>query len=407
MATQHSRFPGTPRLDRRRLISGTRRLRRGFQVLALLAVCCFATPGLLPTVVRAAPAHSLACPTSPSPGVGECQGTVTSLVPTSFSPPSGGPIAWGGEWSACMDVQDASNYTTSIGQFNTWQSFVTEYRHANVIDETWSGNWILSFLATADGMILLENATPNVPQSVWSQPHPLGGPPCAPPQAPPMTSLPQIGSVFSFNFFAYAPIADISGTAKCPAGSPAGSWCPPSVGNPVTLTVTGFHSAAGPTSVVKDLGAVDGFADARLSLSWNLNQQVGANVWDFDDEQVDPTTGQAQRTPTVTSEVNQPVSHTFDYSSAFDPIRQCVRPCPGDLTGPPMAGYPNGTPAFQVQVSSHWNLRYTETVTDFQGQTATLTVDPVDLRQFGSPTPYFTSVTTVPLFVVSYGSVTP
>ncbi len=418
MATQQSRFPRNRWLDPLQLISGkhvyaARRLRHSLQVLALLAACCFAAPGALSTAASAAPTRPLSCPTSPSPGVGECQGTVlTALIPASFAPPSGGPLIWGGTWNVCMAYDQLLSYSSSTGQRDSLEQFLRLLR-ANQNGFVWEGNWIITLQSTSGGLALIQfnGLSPWAPgvdldnPSSWPKDW-ADAPKCPPPTPPCMTCLPQLGSLFTFDFFAYAPIADISGEAQCPPSSPAGSWCPPSVGNPITLTVTGFHSARGPTGVTEDLGAVDGFADVQLSISWNPAQQVGPLVWNFDDEAVDPTTGQAQRTPTVTSGVNQPVSHTFAYSSLFDPIRQCVRPCPGDLTGPPMAGYPNGTPAFQISVSSNWNLLYTERVTDFEGQTATTSFT-VDLRQFGSPTPYFTSATTLPLFVVSYGSVTP
>jgi hypothetical protein len=412
MATQPYRLPrtrwlGPPSLISCKRVCATRQHRHKLEVVALFTVFLLVFQGSLPFSARAASYAPLTCPTSPSPGVGECQGTaLTGLAPAHFSPPSGGPLAWGGEWSVCMSWSDATRYAYDLGQLTYLVAIQDIFRQNNGYGLTWTHNWILTLLGTADGAVIMENAYPYDPNNVSSNPPPWPNVPCAPPSPPCMTCLPQMGSVFSFDFWAYAPVASITGSARCPPGSLAGSWCPPSVGNPVTLAVTGFHSTRGPTGVTEDLGTVDGFADVTLSINWNPAQRVGLLSWNFDDEQVNATTGQAQRSPVVTSGVNQPVSHTFAYSSAFDPIRQCVRTCPGDLPGPPIAGYPHGTPAFQVSVASHWNLIYTERVTDFAGQTATITYA-VDLRQFGSPTSYFTSVTTLPLFVVSYGSVTP
>lgn len=388
-----------------------RRVGWGAQVVVLLFVFLFAVQGSLAPSTHAAPAQPASCPTSPSPGVGNCQGTAMTLAPPSLSPPSGGSIIWGGSWTTCAPLSWFVTYATATGQYGKYWQVIDYYRNLNAIREIWYGNWYVTLQATTGSLALINTASPVAPPpynltdtSNWP---PVAGPwpPCPPPRPPCMTCLPQLGSVFSFNFFAYAPIASIAGGASCPAGSPAGAWCPPSVGNPVTLTVTGFHSALGPRGVTQCLGAVDGFQQVCLTLSWNLAQQVGPLVWNFDDEQVDPTTGVGRQSPPVASEVNQPVSHTFAYSSAFDPIRQCVRPCPGNLKGPPIPGYPAGTPAFQITLASNWNLLYTLFVRQFDGQTATTTYT-VDLRRFGSPTSYFTSVTTLPLFVTSYGSVT-
>ncbi|HEX6780008.1 MAG TPA: hypothetical protein VF099_17500, partial [Ktedonobacterales bacterium] len=121
-----------------------------------------------------------------------------------------------------------------------------------------------------------------------------------------------------------------------------------------------------------------------------------------DDEEVDPTTGQGQQVSGVNINVQRggigpsnSVSHTFQYSSAYDPLRGCVRPCSGDLTGP------KGSPAFQVSVSSNWWLYFCIRINN-QAETCTQ----IDLRQYGAAQPYFTSVTTVPVPVFSYGSVT-
>jgi hypothetical protein len=149
---------------------------------------------------------------------------------------------------------------------------------------------------------------------------------------------------------------------------------------------------------------IPGLYNYSLCMRWTPGTQVGDFIWNFDDEQVDPSSGQGQAVSgvnyNVPSVLGQTINHTFQYSSGFNPLRRCVRPCQGDLLGPPMAGYPQGTPAFQVSVSSNWFLQVLQCLNGVCGAWQT-----INLQQFGSPTPFFTSVTTVPIFVVSYGSV--
>lgn len=144
-------------------------------------------------------------------------------------------------------------------------------------------------------------------------------------------------------------------------------------------------------------------------------------MWDYDDETVNPQNGQGERIPGTNDGVpsgigqaNAPAPHTFAYGSAFDPIRGCIRPplpstqpnCPGDIKGPAIPGYPNGTPAFQIQVAVNWDLQMDTTYWSNGGSTTT-GWRTVDLRLFGAPNPWYTQVTLVPLFVVDGGAVTP
>lgn len=348
------------------------------------------------------------CPTSYSNGGAACSGAITQIIPGTLQPPGGSIFPWN-SWWACVSTQQLITWIYANDGPNAWRIW-------DIVDDIdnnlWDGNWDILVDVLPTGQVIWGGYNPHgvTQQQVWdpnapaSWPNPR--PPCPPPQPPCLTCAPQI-QVTYFNFWAYAPKAVVSGYADCSASTPAGSWCPPSVGNAVHLWVSGFTSSQGPRGACSNLGDFGGLYPGgyTVCMRWVQSQRVGALAWDFNDEHIDPTSGQGQRVSgmnyNVDTDVNQQLAHTFEYSSAFDPIRQCVRPCQGDLSGPPMAGYPNGTPAFQVQVASNWSLQFLQCL---NGCGAWQTID---LRQFGSPTPWFTSVTTTPLFVLSYGSVTP
>jgi hypothetical protein len=402
METQQSPLSRTARVTARAagkaLWKALRRpISQGICALLLIGALGVSPAGSAASHAHAASARPHSCPTSYSPGAANCVGSITATGPGQLQPPGGPVYAWD-TWTACVSLTWLENWFLSESP-EAYDFFETGVRPQW---NDWNGNWIVT-MAWIYQMLSVTNPIPYQydPAAIDTTPKA----PCPPYQPPPITSLPQIQTVY-FNFWAYAPEAVVSGSADCPASSPPGSWCPPSVGEPVHLTVTNIASPRGSTQSCTQMINLPGLYDYVLCMRWTRGSQTGGFTWDFDDAQVDPTSGQARQVSgvnyNVSSALGQTVSHTFQYSSAFDPLRGCVRPCPGDLLGAPMAGYPQGTPAFQVSVSSNWFLQFQQCLNGLCGAWQNL-----DLRRFGSPTSYFTSVTTVPLFVLSYGSVTP
>ncbi len=412
MATQRSTLTRTQRLTQRWSRSrGMAQVRCSAGKIvfffALLSVL-LTQMGQAAPPAHAAPAGSPGCPTWYSDGTAQCKGKVTQSGPPSLQPPSssGSGLDY---WYVCISFQQflAWFYNPNPGG---WQE-EWDYPWYD-----WSGNWFAVMIAYPDTVVKglvwpdvsssYANMTqpvpvpPNYPTDTWVDEVPQGGwPPCPPPQPPCTTCFPTptLNNLY-YNFWSYAPVAVVSGKSQCPDGT--FGECPPSVGHPVQLWVDTFTSNAGPTYACEDLGNVGVYGilypDLVLCLRWI--QQAGSLSWNFDDETVNPTTGQGTPTPLQTGgqDAAHPVTHTFQYSSAYDPLRGCVRPCSGDLTGP------NGSPAFQVSVSSEWWLQEGIGVNGFGSVRWTT----INLQDFGSSTPFFTTTTTVPVPVFSYGSVT-
>jgi hypothetical protein len=401
MEAQQSPLSGTPHVTsyiaRKWLWKALRwPVSRSICVFALLIILVVSPASNAAQHVHAASVYPQECPTSPWPGAANCSGAVTAIGPVQLQPP-GGPVFTWRSWRECVSEEWLRAWFFSESP-EAGNYFIDYILGAN---GDWYGNWIVT-MTRISGLLDVTNpvpyaynaATPNGPYT-----------PCPPPQPPPPTSTPEIQDTY-FDFWAYAPVAVVSGSADCPDGSAAGAWCPPSVGKSVHLTVIAVDPAQGSRESCSGRITIPNLYWYTICMQWTLGGQVGGYTWNFDDAEVDPTTGQARQVSgvnyNVSSSLGQTVDHTFQYSSAFDPIRGCVRPCQGDLRGAPMPGYPQGTPAFQVQVASNWLLQVQECL--YGACSGNWTT--IDLTQFGSPTSYFTSVTTVPLFVVSYGSVT-
>jgi hypothetical protein len=414
MAAQRSAFSRTQRLARRcfrRLIAAKiiTSVGKTAPLVALIFALLLTALGQPAPKAQAAPAASSNCPTWYTDGAAQCQGKVTEVGPPLGGPPPGGIVL--GSWIACVP------YSQIFAWFYNPNPDVWEHWWDDPSVEEWSGNfyvWMVVFPDTIEPAYPWPDASPtNVFQPIppapnppgnWQSPPPGGWPPCPPPKPPCTTCfpVPTFQDVF-YDFWAYAPTAVVSGRSSCTDGS--FQECPPSVGHPVQFWVDRFVSNKGPTTACTDLSNVGVYSilyqSLILCIQWRLGEQVGSYSWSFDDEEVDPNTGQGSQVAGVNIDVpggtgpDNPVSHVFQYSSAYNPLRRCVRPCPGDLNGP------NGSPAFQVSVSSNWWLYSGISI---NGQPLTWTR--IDLRDFGAPQPYFTSVTTVPVPVFSYGSVT-
>lgn len=223
---------------------------------------------------------------------------------------------------------------------------------------------------------------------------------------PPPPSNPVIYLAFD-SILAVVPEAFWSGTADCPAGEPSSDACPPSVGNPIDIWISQFASAAGQQSqqCSKVLSPFLNLASYQACLRWN---RVGSIVWDFDDETVDGVRvpGRNYNVVEVGTGEASAISHTFEYSSGFDPLRNCLRPCPGDALGPDLPGHPGGSPAFQVTVSTVWEVQLQECFSTGGPRICT----PwrfIDLRTLGAATADFTSTSLIPIPVVEYGASPP
>lgn len=229
--------------------------------------------------------------------------------------------------------------------------------------------------------------------------------PCPPPPPPPPPGNPVVFLTYD-SILAFAPEAFWSGTADCPAGEPPGDACPPSVGNAIHVWVAGFGSSRGPTQVCsKVLSPFWYFTSYQACLRW---RQVGGTTWDFDDETVSGARvkGLNYGVPEAGTGPGSAISHTFEYPSGFDPIRNCVRPCPGDALGPPLPGHPGGAPAFQVTVNAVWEVELRECFST-GGPPACTAWRFIDLRTLGAPTADFTSTSLIPVPVVEYGGSPP
>jgi hypothetical protein len=412
MAAQRTAISRTQRLARccvRRLM-GNRAIRSVGKIAPLIVVIfvLLLTPlGQSAPWAHAAPAAP-SCPTWYTDGAAQCQGKVTQAGPPTLQPPPESITL--GSWIACVPFSQIEAWFYEPSDPVPWDHF-----ESDPSVQGWRGNyyvWMLVYPDTilpsypwpdADAHNIYQPIPQPTPPGDWSDQVPSGGWPLCPPPTPPCTTcfpIPTINALY-FNFWAYAPVAIVSGRSSCTDGT--FQECPPSVGHSVQLWVDRFASNAGPTSACTDLSNVGIYAVLYRSLSLCIQwrEQQGSLSWNFDDEAVNPTTGQGQQVSGVNINVpggtgpNDPVSHTFQYSSAYDPLRRCVRPCSGDLTGP------KGSPAFQVSVSSKWWLYFGISI---NGQPYTWTR--INLQsQYGASQPYFTSVTTVPVPVFSDGSV--
>jgi hypothetical protein len=414
MATQRfalARFPqlnGRPQDGKRRPPESHHR-GRGVWMAVLFLSLVFVL-GAQAQPAAAAAIQPLKCPMYAGNGAAHCnEAKVTSLSPSplSLKPTGGGSISEWDRWTICVSTREFEDIFTAGG--DPRRIFIFEEHILTEDNNDWDGNWTL-------GMYMSDFAGPQIyywePYGVskavemgdkanWPTPRPE----CPPPAPPCVTCTPVVTQIVlnsSFDFWTYTPNPAIDGEAACPPDSPAGSWCPPTVGNPVTLWVS-----EEPRGDTEDCGELDNYLGLYTRLDVCMRWLRASDyTWNFDDEHVNPSTGQGQRTPTVTSVLDEQVTHTFEYSSAYDPIDRCTRPCSGDLKGPPAPGYPNGTPAFQVTVASTWILQIRQRAT-LEGNTGPWSDwETVDLRDFGAPASSFTSVTTLPLFVLSYGSVT-
>lgn len=339
---------------------------------------------------HAAPADP-SCPTWYTNGAARCAGKVTN-TPT-INPPVGG-VGWD-KWFVCMSYNQADDFVSTVIDPEGLGIYMIEEK---VNYNQWDGNWILG-LQFWDGFLSLTDTFPNYagwanPASTWPNPRP----PCPAVSAPPPchSCLPQITS---FDFRSIAPTPLVSGQATCPDGTV--NNCPPSVGSPLQLWVDSWVNPPGQRTCQFLGGIQDLYRDVTICMWWEPDPNFGL-TWNFDDETVDPKTGAGTQTPPVPGgeDPAHPVSHTFQYSSAYDPLRQCVRPCNGDVNGP------NGAPAFQVNVSSEWDLFFSVGGHDADG-TPFFVSTQIDLRQFGSPTgtSYFIENSLVPVPVLSYGPV--
>ena len=349
---------------------------------------------------RAAQGANPSCPTWFSDGAAQCAGQVKN-TPT-LNPPYGG--AWS-RWYVCMSFLDADNFVSNVIDPQGLGTYMDTYSGIY----KWFGNdhnWILGLEYFNGVLILFDTYPAYYPGNVWAPPpffQPVPNPaepppPCPTLSAPPpcTTCLPQIQD---FNFWSVAPTPVISGKATCPDGSV--SNCPPSVGNQIQLWVDYWLNAPG-TETCQYLGALPYvYQYVTICMWWQPHSST--LTWNFDDETVAADSGAGKPTADVSggNDSNHPVSHTFEYSSAYDPLRGCVRPnsCSGDLTGP------GGAPAFQVTVKSEWDLYYSVGGADWNG-TGFYYQTYVNLTPFGSINPYFTETTVVPVSVLSYGSVT-
>ncbi len=226
---------------------------------------------------------------------------------------------------------------------------------------------------------------------------------CAAPPPPPPQGNPWIYQQFAI--WAWVPLALWDGTSSCPPGSTPGSACPPSVGAPVHTWVAGFVDANGArTATSPVLSDYLGYDTWQGTLTW---VQQGAIRWDWNDETVNGQRilGQNYGVPEAGLGPAFAVSHTYDYASDYNPLGNCVRPCPGEQLGPPLPGYPNGAPAFQVQIQTTWRLRLCQRWTS--GTSGGNTCTFLDLRTLGAPARDFVSTNLVPLPVLQYGASPP
>jgi hypothetical protein len=228
--------------------------------------------------------------------------------------------------------------------------------------------------------------------------------PCRP-GPPPTPGNPVVYLTYD-DILAVAPKAFWSGTATCPAAEPAGDACPPSVGNAIQIWVASFASTSGRAQICsRILRPFWYFTAYRACLRW---RQVGGTIWDFDDETVNGSRVKGQNYGVVESGTGRgsAISHVYEYPSGFDPLRNCLRPCPGDALGPPLPGYPGGSPAFQVTVNSVWEVQLQQWFATGGPLTPTAW-QTLDLRTLGAPSANFTASSLIPIPVVEYGASPP
>jgi hypothetical protein len=225
---------------------------------------------------------------------------------------------------------------------------------------------------------------------------------CPPPSPPPPTSNPFIFQ--QFIIWAFAPMAEWDGSATCPPGSSPGAVCPPSVGQALRTWVSGFVPTSGATRACSGtLTNYLGYALYSACLEW---RQAWPIRWDFNDQTVDGQRLWGQNYGVAESSLGPgaAVTHTYEYDSRFNPISNCVRPCSKqELLGPVLPGYPNGTPAFQVQIQTPWQLWLCQSFTN-SGSLPPQTCSQVDLRTLGAPARDFISSNVIPVPVLQYGA---
>jgi hypothetical protein len=409
MATQQSSHSRNPSIARRMWARCRSRARaiplagKRAVLMALLIIFPFLWLGGPTRQVHAAPADP-SCPTWYSDGAARCAGHVTN-TPT-LNPPVGG-VGWN-KWYVCMSPVQADNFVNDVIDPEGLDIYMLEEENSF----KWFGNdhnWILG-LEFWEGTLALTDTWPAYNAAdVFYYPYPLEkpvpNPQETPPACPPLSAPPPCSTcmpqITAFDFWSMAPTPMISGRATCPDGSV--NNCPPSVGSPLKLWVDSWVNPPG-LQTCQNLGGIqDLYQDVTICMWWQPHPG-SALTWDFDDETVDPGTGVGTRTPAQSGigyDPAHPVSHTFQYSSAYDPIGGCVRPCSGDMNGP------NGAPAFQVAVSSEWDLYFSVSGHDWNG-TRFYRSTQINLQDFGSPTgtSYFIENVVVPVPVFSYGSVT-
>lgn len=244
------------------------------------------------------------------------------------------------------------------------------------------------------------------------------GDPCPPDPPPCVTCFPQIASQYA-NFAASAPVPLIAGTAACPAGENPSDACPPSVGSPITVWVSGVQQA-GPNPNCATLLALPGVFDRyQVCMRWTAADQVGAFYWDFADENASGARVSGINYDVPSGGIGQAISHTYDYDSLYDPVRSCFPPpssgrplCANYQRGPAISAgcqkpggvcYPSGTPAFQVTVTARWMLEVDQCVTS-NGGTRCTGYTLVNLQLFGEPNPWYSNGNLVPIFVLGGGA---
>jgi hypothetical protein len=165
------------------------------------------------------------------------------------------------------------------------------------------------------------------------------------------------------------------------------------------ISVNGAQTASSPT-LIDFLG----YDTWQGTLTW---VQQGSIRWDWNDENVNGQRifGQNYGVPESGLGPAFAVSHSYDYASDYNPLRNCVRPCSGDRLGPPLPGYPNGSPAFQVLIQTTWRLQLCQRWTS--GASGGNTCTFIDLRTLGAPGQNFISSNLVPLPVLQYGASPP
>jgi hypothetical protein len=342
----------------------------------LAVLLCVVASGMTPGSALAGSGTTCFAGMHYSSGAAGCAPQATGMLPSPGGLPGpGGPVAW----SACVSAATFSAVDTALG-WGVNPTFIAAqpWWMLRLLDDGFSDPQLIGYLAIVTG-------------------------PCNP-GAPPAPGNPIIYLTFD-SILAFAPEAFWGGTAACPAGDQPDDACPPSVGNPVQMWVAGFASARGPTQTCsRVLSPFWYFTSYQACLRW---RQRGAVTWDFNDE-TNGTRIKGQNYGVVESGTGagSALTHTFDYSSGYDPIRNCVRPCSGEALGPPLPGHAAGSPAFQVTISSVWEVELQQCFATGGPRTCT-SWQVLDLRTLGSPAATFTATSLIPVPVVEYGATPP